>query len=44
MDPRLRHGYESYSFHSQYNLLTAAMLAIALAARRRDHSRRPVPG
>ena len=30
MDPRLRHGYESYSFHSQYNLLTAAMLAIAL--------------
>jgi hypothetical protein len=28
-DPRLRHGYESYSFHSQYNLLTAAMLAIA---------------
>jgi hypothetical protein len=29
MDPRLRHGYESYSFHSQYNLLTAAMLAIA---------------
>ena len=31
MDPRLRHGYESYSFHSQYNLLTAAMLAIAWA-------------
>jgi hypothetical protein len=29
MDPSLRHGYESYSFHSQYNLLTAAMLAIA---------------
>ena len=29
MDPRLRHGYEYYSFHSQYNLLTAAMLAIA---------------
>ena len=29
MDPKLRHGYESYSFHSQYNLLTAAMLAIA---------------
>jgi len=29
MDPRLRHGYESYSFHSQYNLLTAAMLALA---------------
>jgi hypothetical protein len=29
MDPPLRHGYESYSFHSQYNLLTAAMLGIA---------------
>lgn len=29
MDPGLRHGYESYSYHSQYNLLTAAMLAIA---------------
>jgi len=29
MDPSLRHGYEYYSFHSQYNLLTAAMLAIA---------------
>ncbi len=25
----MRHGYESYSFHSQYNLLAAAMLAIA---------------
>jgi hypothetical protein len=29
LDPAARHGYESYSFHSQYNLLTAAMLAIA---------------
>jgi len=29
MDPALRHGYEAYSYHSQYNLLTAAMLAIA---------------
>ena len=29
IDPSLRHGYESYSFHSQYNLLTAAMLALA---------------
>jgi hypothetical protein len=28
-DPALRYGYESYSFHSQYNLLTAAKLAIA---------------
>jgi hypothetical protein len=29
LDPALRHGYEYYSFHSQYNLLTAAMLALA---------------
>jgi len=28
-DPAARHGYESYSFQSQYNLLMAAMLAIA---------------
>lgn len=28
-DPALRHGYESYSFHSQYNLLAAAMLTVA---------------
>jgi hypothetical protein len=28
-DPPLRHGYEDYSFHSQYNLLTAAYLALA---------------
>jgi len=29
VDPARRHGYESYSFHSQYNLLAAAMLAMA---------------
>ncbi len=29
VDPAQRHGYESYSFHSQYNLLAAAMLALA---------------
>lgn len=29
VDPKERHGYESYSFHSQYNLLAMAMLAIA---------------
>jgi hypothetical protein len=29
VDPALRHGYETYSFHSQYNLLAAAMLALA---------------
>lgn len=28
-DPAERHGFENYSFHSQYNLLPAAMLAIA---------------
>lgn len=28
-DPSLRFGYESYSFHSQYNLLAVAMLAMA---------------
>ena len=37
MDPAARHGYESYSFHSQYNLLAAAMLAMAWSARRRPH-------
>lgn len=29
MDPTARHGYEEYSFHSQYNLLAASMLATA---------------
>jgi hypothetical protein len=29
LDPRVRHGFESYSFHSQYNLLAAGMLALA---------------
>lgn len=28
-DPADRHGYESYSFHSQYNLLAVSILAIA---------------
>jgi hypothetical protein len=28
-DPKVRHGYEDYSYHSQYNLLTAAYLALA---------------
>jgi hypothetical protein len=28
-DPAVRHGFEGYSFHSQYNLLTASMLATA---------------
>jgi hypothetical protein len=28
-DPAVRHGFEGYSFHSQYNLLAASMLATA---------------
>ena len=28
-DPAQRHGFEVYSYHSQYNLLAAAMLALA---------------
>ncbi len=28
-DPKLRHGYEGYSYFSQYNLLPASMLATA---------------
>ncbi len=28
-DPSVRHGFEGYSFHSQYNLLAASMLATA---------------
>ena len=28
-EPELRHGFEVYSFHSQYNLMTAAVLAAA---------------
>jgi hypothetical protein len=28
-DPALRHGFKGYSFHSQYNLLAASMLATA---------------
>ena len=44
MDPRRRHGYESYSFHSQYNLLTAAMLAIAWARADDTIAEGPCPG
>ena len=44
MDPAARHGYESYSFHSQYNLLTAAMLAIAWTRADERVARRAVPG
>jgi hypothetical protein len=40
-DPANRHGYEGYSYHSQYNLLAMAMLAIA--HERADDSIREVP-
>jgi hypothetical protein len=43
MDPAVRHGYESYSFHSQYNLLTAAMLAVAWARASDDIAYAPDP-
>lgn len=29
-DPAVRHGYESYSYYAQYNLLPASMLATAI--------------
>jgi len=43
VDPSLRHGYEYYSFHSQYNLLTAAMLAIAWSRADDGIVERPCP-
>jgi hypothetical protein len=43
VDPAARHGYESYSFHSQYNLLTAAMLAIAWTRASDDIAYAPDP-
>lgn len=43
-EPSLRHGYENYSFHSQYNLLAAAMLAIAYERADDDIQEAPTPG
>ncbi len=49
--PQVRHGFEPYSFHSQYNLLVAALLSIAAAhaqanplAERAERSRIPPTG
>ena len=44
-EPAVRHGYEVYSGHSQYNLLAMAMLAIAheQAAATDDVAERPAP-
>ncbi|MBN2163117.1 MAG: hypothetical protein JW713_09245 [Pontiellaceae bacterium] len=45
VDPASRHGYESYSYHSQYNILPMAMLAIAYehAALSEDVAEGPAP-
>jgi hypothetical protein len=45
VDPSKRFGYESYSYHSQYNLLPMAMLAMAYeyAAPSEDVSESPAP-
>jgi hypothetical protein len=45
VDPKLRHGYEGYSAHSQYNLLPASMLALAYehAAATESVAERPAP-
>lgn len=45
VDPSSRHAYESYSYHSQYNLLPMAMLAMAYeyAAASEDVAEGPAP-
>lgn len=45
MDPASRYAYEGYSYHSQYNLLPSAMLAIAYehAAPSEDVTEGPAP-
>ncbi len=42
-DPATRHGYEGYSFHSQYNLLAVAMLCIAYERADDGIPERPIP-
>ncbi len=42
-DPQLRWGYEGYSFHSQYNLLAAAKLGLALTYADDSIPARPCP-
>lgn len=42
-DPARRFGYEGYSFHSQYNLLPMAMLAIAYERADESIEERPIP-
>jgi hypothetical protein len=43
LEPGLRHGYETYSFHSQYNLLAAAMLSLAWLRADEGISEAPCP-
>jgi hypothetical protein len=42
-DPKDRFGFEGYSFHSQYNLLPMAMLAIAYERADEAIAEKPVP-
>jgi hypothetical protein len=42
-DPAERWGYEGYSFHSQYNLLAASMLAVAFLNADDEIEERPAP-
>jgi hypothetical protein len=42
-DPQIRLGYEGYSFHSQYNLLPMAMLAMAYMHADDSIAERPMP-
>jgi hypothetical protein len=42
-DPKDRFGFEGYSYHSQYNLLPMAMLAIAYERADDSISEKPVP-
>jgi len=43
VDPEKRHGYERYSFHSQYNLLAVAKLAVAYTTADDGIDERPTP-
>jgi hypothetical protein len=43
VDPESKHGFEGYSFHSQYNLLPMAMLAIAYTRADDSIAEKPIP-
>ena len=42
-EPAQRHGFEGYSFHSQYNLLPMGMLAIAYTRADESIEEKPIP-